>query len=59
MAAGVPASTPDGHHLINRSSAPCSYIAISAGPGGAGAYSDIDMLWTADGKYVHKDGSPY
>ena len=49
----------NGHHLINRSDRPCSFIAISAGPGGGGAYSDIDMLWTADGRYVHKDGTPY
>ncbi|QNM82915.1 cupin domain-containing protein [Sphingomonas sabuli] len=48
-----------GHHLINRSDAPCSFVAISAGPGGPGGYSDIDMVWTADGKYVRKDGTPY
>lgn len=57
--AAWPKSEANGHHLINRSDEPCSFVAISAGPGGAGAYSDIDMQWTADGRYVHKDGTPY
>jgi uncharacterized cupin superfamily protein len=48
----------NGHHLINRSSEPCSFICVSAGTDSGGAYSDIDMKWTADG-YVHKDGTPY
>ena len=49
----------DGHHLINRSDAPCSFIAISAGPKGTGGYSDIDMMWTADGRFCHRDGTEY
>ena len=57
--AAWPKGEPNGHHLVNRSAEPCSFVAISAGPGGAGAYSDIDMMWTADGRYVHKDGTPY
>ena len=57
--AAWPKGEANGHHLINRSDEPCSFVAISAGPGGAGAYSDIDMRWTADGRYVHKDGTPY
>ena len=24
-----------------------------------GGYSDIDMMFTADGRYVRKDGTPY
>ena len=57
--AAWPKGDPNGHHLINRSDQPCSFVAISAGPGGAGAYSDIDMRWTEDGRYVRKDGTPY
>ena len=57
--AAWPKGDGKGHHLINRSGEPCSFVAISAGPGGAGGYSDIDMRWTADGKYVRKDGTPY
>jgi uncharacterized cupin superfamily protein len=50
---------PNGHHLINRGTEPCSFICVSAGSETGGAYSDIDMLFTADSRYVHKDGSPY
>ena len=57
--AAWPKGEANGHHLINRSNEPCSFVAISAGPGGAGSYSDIDMRWTADGRYVHMDGTPY
>lgn len=57
--AAWPKGEPNGHHLVNRSGEPCSFVAVSAGPGGAGAYSDIDMAWTADGRYVRKDGTPY
>ena len=54
-----PAGEPNGHHLINRSGEPCSFICVSAGIDSGGAYSDIDMKWTAEGSYVHKDGKPY
>ena len=57
--AAWPKGDTNGHHLINRSAEPCTFVAISAGPGGAGGYSDIDMNWTAEGKYVRKDGTPY
>ena len=49
----------NGHHLINRSDAPCSFIAISAGPDKGGHYSDIDMKWTEDGKFRRRDGTEY
>jgi uncharacterized cupin superfamily protein len=49
----------NGHHLINRSNEPCSFIAISAGQGTSGGYSDIDMIWTSDGAYRHRDGTEY
>jgi uncharacterized cupin superfamily protein len=48
----------NGHHLINRSAEPCSFICVSAGSETGGAYSDIDMKFTDSG-YVHKDGTPY
>jgi uncharacterized cupin superfamily protein len=54
-----PKGSTNGHHLINRSDQPCSFVAISAGPRTTGGYSDIDMMWTGDGRFVHKDGSPY
>jgi uncharacterized cupin superfamily protein len=49
----------NGHHLINRGTEPCSFVCVSAGVDAAGAYSDIDMMWTADGRFVRKDGTPY
>ena len=48
----------NGHHLINRSEKPCTFIAISAGPRGKGGYSDIDMMFD-DGAYYRKDGTRY
>ncbi|MCJ2183080.1 cupin domain-containing protein [Novosphingobium sp. 1949] len=48
----------NGHTLVNESAAPCSFIAIGAGPELGGVYSDIDMMWNEQG-YVHKDGTPY
>lgn len=53
------AGVRNGHHLINRSDADCSFICVSAGDRDAGgAYSDIDMIFTAAG-YQHRDGTPY
>ena len=49
----------NGHHLINESDADCSFLAISGGENTGGSYPDIDMMWTADDRYVHKDGTPY
>ena len=49
----------NGHHLINESAEDCSFVAISAGPDLGGWYPDIDMMWTEDGKFRHKDGTPY
>ena len=52
-----PKGVENGHHLINKSDADCSFVAISAGAEEGGSYSDIDMMWTADNVYRHKDGS--
>ncbi|MEP0189875.1 MAG: cupin domain-containing protein [Erythrobacter sp.] len=50
----------NGHRLHNRSERPCIYVAISAGSREAdsGEYSDIDMVFDADG-YARKDGTRY
>ncbi len=55
-----PAGEANGHHLHNRSADPCVFVAISAGALGddSGEYSDIDMVFDADG-YAHKDGRRY
>ena len=57
--AAWPAGSRNGHHLINRGSEPCSFVCVSAGKNSGGGYSDIDMLFTADNRYIHKDGTPY
>lgn len=57
--AAFPAGVANGHQLQNRSDADCVFVAISAGPREGGGYSDIDMLFTADGRYVRRDGSDY
>jgi uncharacterized cupin superfamily protein len=49
----------NGHDLMNRSSEPCSFGCVSAGRELGGEYPDIDMTWTEDGRFVHKDGTPY
>lgn len=57
--AAWPKGNTNGHHMINRSDEPCTFVAISAGKAGTGGYSDVDMVWTADGRFCHRDGSEY
>ena len=54
-----PKGVQDGHHLINRSPTACTFVAIGGGKNTGGAYSDIDMVFSPDGAYLHKDGTPY
>ena len=54
-----PKGVSNGHHLINRGTEPCSFVCVSAGTEAGGAYSDIDMKWTREAGFVHKDGTPY
>jgi len=49
----------DGHHLVNRGNADCVFVAVGGGICTGGGYSDIDMMFTADGSYVRKDGTAY
>jgi len=53
-----PKGVRNGHHLVNRGEDPCTFVAIGAGPEEGGAYSDIDMIFTPDGNYAHRDGTP-
>lgn len=54
-----PAGAKNGHHLRNASDFDCMFVVVGSNAGGGGGYSDIDMLFTPEGKYVHKDGSAY
>lgn len=57
--AAWPKGTGNGHHLINESDRPCRFVAFGGGVRTGGGYSDIDLMFTADGSYTHKDGTPY
>ena len=64
MIARFPAGEPNGHHLINRSGQPATYIEIGSRIAEDGAvYSDIDMeirpLPDGGHVFVHKSGEPY
>jgi len=58
--AAFPKGVPDGHHLVNRSAAPCTFVAIGKPAGSDCHYPDIDLhLDAATGAYVHKDKRAY
>lgn len=53
--------TGNGHHLVNRSDATAIYLEVgSRQTADVTICSDIDMMSAnADGRFVHKDGTPY
>jgi uncharacterized cupin superfamily protein len=59
--AAFPKNTGNGHHMINRSDSTAVYLEIgSRVPEDLTTCSDIDMMSAnADGRFVHKDGTPY
>ena len=59
--ATFPKDVANGHHLVNRSGRPCTLLAIDNRRGeGDCHYPDRDLRWDmANGRYVHKDGTPY
>jgi uncharacterized cupin superfamily protein len=57
--AAWPKGSTNGHHLCNESDSDCVFVVIGAGPNTGGGYSDIDMMFTEDSRYVRKDGTPY
>jgi uncharacterized cupin superfamily protein len=63
MCAGFPGGVADGHHLVNRTTAPATYLEVGDRlPGDAAEYPDVDLRVRSTGagwKYTHKDGSPY
>jgi len=48
-----------GHHLINESDSDCSFIVVGGGTNTGGGYSDVDLIFTPEGTYAHKDDTPY
>ena len=57
--AAFPKNDGNGHHLQNWSDADCVFVVVGAGEQAGGDYPDIDMRFTPEGTYVHKDGTPY
>ena len=59
--AAFPKGNGNGHHLINRSTAPAVYLeAGTRHPDDVTNYSEIDMISAnSDGLFTHKDGTPY
>lgn len=59
--ATFPKGTANGHHLINQSAAVAVYLEVgSRHPDDLTTCSDVDMMSSnADGRFVHKDGTPY
>jgi uncharacterized cupin superfamily protein len=54
-----PKGSTNGHHLVNESDRDCSFLCMSGGKNEGGGYSDVDMAFTTDGKFVRKDGTPF
>jgi len=60
-AAAFAKNSGNGHHLINRSDSTAVYLEVgSRQPEDLTTCSDIDMMSSnADGRFTHKDGTPY
>ena len=56
-----PKDVANGHHLINRSEKPCTFLAIDNRHGeGDCHYPDADLRWdNGNQRYTRKDGTPY
>lgn len=60
MAAGFPAGSKNGHHLVNRSSEPATYLEVGDRTAGDEAfYPDADLEFRNRRVFVHRDGTPY
>ena len=58
--AAFPKGVANGHHLVNRSGAPCVFICVGKVAATDCHYPDIDMhLDAAGGRFTRKDGTPY
>ena len=59
--AGFKAGVPNGHHIQNRSDAEAVLLEVGSRLPGvdAGEYPDLDMIFTPDDVYRHRDGTPY
>ncbi len=63
MAAGFPAGEANGHHLVNKSAKPATYLEIGTRAKEEDAtYPDLDLkgeMRNGVFRFFHKDGTPY
>ena len=59
--AAFPKGVANGHHMINRASVMAVYLEVgSRSPDDLTTCSDVDLMSSSrDGRFVHKDGTPY
>jgi uncharacterized cupin superfamily protein len=59
--AAFPKNTGNGHHMINKSQAPAVYLEVGTrARADVTVCSDIDLMSNnVDGRFLHKDGTPY
>ena len=58
--AAFPKGVANGHHLVNRSDRPCTFLAFGRPAASDCHYPDVDMhLDAASGRFTRKDGTPY
>ena len=58
--AAFPKGVADGHHLVNRSDAPCVFVAIGKSAATDCHYPNIDLhLDGATSRFTRKDGTAY
>jgi uncharacterized cupin superfamily protein len=58
--AAFPKGVPNGHHLVNRSDRPCTFVAIGRPAASDCHYPDVDMhLDAKTGAFVRKDGTDF
>ena len=54
--AAFPKGVANGHHLINRSDAPCRFVAIGRPAATPCHYPDVDLHLDGEGRYLPKSG---
>lgn len=61
MAAAFPAGDQDGHHFVNRSDAPASFLVVgTSAETETGVYSDVDLIYRREGGrtwFTKRDGT--
>ncbi len=55
-----PKGVPNGHHLVNRTTEDCVFIAVGKPAAGDCYYPDIDLMVDGTtGRFAHRDRTPY